>query len=146
VKEMDVKVGAHWYRNSNGIIEIEGLPQIELMLRKTGGTPIRVNFAIFDQVGKLHAKVEGNSLVINEQGAYKLERLDSGLTLKKSANGKKVLELNVTGEDKVEIPEGEFYTLQGHTLKITPREWTVENTTIGDGETDMKGKAVALAS
>ena len=45
---MDVKVGPHWYRNSNGTVEIEGLPQLELELRKTGGVPIRVNFAIFD--------------------------------------------------------------------------------------------------
>jgi len=146
VKDMDVKVGGHWYRNSNGIIEIEGLPQIEVMFRKTGGTPIRVNFAIFDHIGKLHAKVESNSLVINEQGAYKLNLSDRGLTLTQHQNGKKILQLNVTGEGKVEIPEGEFFTLQGHTLKITPREWTVEKTTIGEGETDMKGKAVALAS
>ena len=48
---MDVKVGPHWYRNSNGTVEIEGLPQLELELRKTGGRPVRVNFAIFDQVG-----------------------------------------------------------------------------------------------
>jgi hypothetical protein len=143
---MDVKVGPHWYRNSNGIIEIEGLPQIEVMFRPTGGTPIRVNFAIFDQVGKLHAKIEGNSMVINEQAAYRLERSDRGLKLTQNANGKKVIELNVTGENTVEIPEGEFYTLMGHTLKITPREWTVEKTTVGDGETDMKGKAVALTA
>lgn len=146
MKEMDVKVGSHWYRNSNGIIEIEGLPQIELMFKKTGGTPVRLNFAIFDHVGKLHAKIEGSSLVINEQAAYKLDRSDTGLTLTQNANGKKILELRVTGENTVEIPEGEFYTLMGHTLKITPREWTVEKTTIGDGETDMKGKAVALST
>ena len=146
MNEMDVKVGPHWYRNSNGIIEIEGLPQIEVMFRPTGGTPIRVNFAIFDHVGKLHAKIEGNSMVINEQAAYKLERSDRGLRLTQNANGKKVIELNVTGENTVEIPEGEFYTLMGHTLKITPREWTVEKTTVGEGETDMKGKPVALTA
>ena len=75
---MDVKVGPHWYRNSNGTVEIEGLPQMELELRKTGGVPIRVNFAIFDSGGKLHAKIEANSLVINEQGAYQLGTLRKG--------------------------------------------------------------------
>jgi len=143
---MDVKVGPHWYRNSNGIVEIEGLPQIELQLRKTGGTPVRVNFAIFDKIGKLHAKIEANSLVYNVQGAYHLERLENGLVLTNTGDRKRVLAINVTGTDQVEIPEGEFYTLKGHLLKITPNEWSVEKTTEKSGETDMKGQAVAVSS
>lgn len=143
---MDVKVGPHWYRNSNGIVEIEGLPQIELQLRNTGGTPVRVNFAIFDKIGKLHAKIEANSLVYNVQGAYHLERLENGLVLTNTGDRKRVLAINVTGTDQVEIPEGEFYTLKGHLLKITPNEWSVEKTTEKSGETDMKGQAVAVGS
>ena len=143
---MDVKVGPHWYRNSNGTVEIEGLPQIELQLRKTGGTPVRVNFAIYDKIGKLHAKIEANSLVINEQGAYHLERLENGLVLTNKGDRKRVLTINVTGSDQVEIPEGEFYTLKGHLLKITPNEWSVEKITEKSGETDMKGQAVAVGS
>jgi hypothetical protein len=143
---MDVKVGPHWYRNSNGIVEIDGLPQIELQLRKTGGTPVRVNFAIFDKIGKLHAKVESNSLVYNVQGTYHLERLENGLVLTNTGDRKRVLAINVTGTDQVEIPEGEFYTLKGHLLKITPNEWSVEKTTEKSGETDMKGQAVAVGS
>ena len=142
---MDVKIGPHWYRNSNGILEIEGLPQIELAFRKTGEVPIRINFAIFDKVGKLHAKVESNALVINEQRAYRLERSSDGLTLTHQGEGKKILALKVTGSDQVEIPEGEFYTLKGHVLKITPQEWTIEKITERSGETDLQGKAVALA-
>ncbi len=143
---MDVKVGPHWYRNSNGTVEIEGLPQIELSLRKTGGVPIRLNFAIFDQVGKLHAKVEANSLVINEQGAYHLERSPTGLVLTTDGQQKRVLAIKVGDENQVEIPEGEFYTLKGHLLKITPSEWSVEKSKGTSGETDMKGNAVAVAS
>jgi hypothetical protein len=143
---MDVKFGPHWYRNSNGIVEIEGLPQIELQLRKTGGSPVRVNFAIFDHIGKLHAKIEANSLVINQQGAYQLDRVENGLVLTNRGDRKRVLAINVTGTDQVEIPEGEFYTLKGHLLKITPNEWSVEKTTEKSGETDVKGKAVAVGS
>ena len=143
---MDVKVGPHWYRNSNGTVEIEGLPQIELQLRKTGGIPVRVNFAIFDKIGKLHAKIEANSLVINEQGAYHLERLERGLVLTNKGDRKRVLAINVTGTDQVEIPEGEFYTLKGHLLKITPNEWSMEKTREKSGESDMKGQAVAVGT
>ena len=143
---IDVKVGPHWYRNSNGTVEIEGLPQLELELRKTGGVPVRVNFAIFDSGGKLHAKIEANSLVINEQGAYHLERSEKGLTLTKTNNQKRVLTIRVDDNNQVEISEGEFYTLKGHILKITPQEWSVEKTTGVAGETDMKEEPVAIAS
>ena len=143
---MDVKVGPHWYRNSNGTVEIEGLPQIELELRKTGGAPVRMNFAIFDKSGKLHAKIEANSLVINEQGAYHLERLEKGLVLTTTSNKKPVLVIHVGEHDQVEIPEGEFYTLKGHLLTITPTQWSVEKTTESSGETDMKGQAVMVGS
>ena len=143
---MDVKVGPHWYRNSNGTVEIEGLPQIEMELRKTGGVPIRVNFAIFDSGGKLHAKIESNSLVINEQGAYQLERSAKGLALTKTSDQTRVLAINVGENDQVEIPEGEFYTLKGHIIKITPREWSVEKTTGTAGETDMQGQPVAVGA
>ena len=143
---MDVKVGPHWYRNSNGIIEIEGLPQIELELRKTGGAPIRVNFVIFDKYGKLHAKIEGNSLTINEQAAYHLERLETGVLLTTTKDQKRVLAINVSEANQVEIPEGEFYTLKGHLLTITPQQWSIEKTVGNSGETDMEGKAVAVAS
>ncbi len=143
---MDVKVGPHWYRNSNGTVEIEGLPQMELELRKTGGVPVRVNFAIFDSGGKLHAKIEANSLVINEQGAYHLERSEKGLMLTTTRKGKRVLAINVGENNQVEIPEGEFYTLKGHILKITPEEWSVEKITEKAGETDMKGQPVTVGS
>lgn len=143
---MDVKVGPHWYRNSNGTVEIEGLPQLELAFRKTGGVPIRINFAIFDSGGKLHAKIEANSLVINEQGAYHLARSEKGLRLTTASTRKCVLAINVGDKNQVEIPEGEFYTLKGHILKITPQEWSVEKTKGLSGETDMKGEAVAVGS
>ena len=143
---MDVKVGPHWYRNSNGIVEIQGLPQIELKLGKSGRDPVRINFAIFDKVGKLQAKVEANSLVINEYGTYRLERVDQGIVLSSIADQKRVLAVSAKDQDQVEISEGEFYTLKGHLLKITPKEWSMEKTQEGSGETDMKGQAVAMGS
>ena len=143
---IDVKVGPHWYRNSNGTVEIEGLPQIELELRKTGGVPVRLNFAIFDSGGKLHAKVEANSLVINEQGAYHLQRSEKGLKLTKTSNGNPVLTINVGEQSQIEIPEGEFYTLKGHILNISSQEWTVEKSKGVEGETDMKGEPVAVGA
>jgi len=141
---MDVKVGPHWYRNSNGTIEIEGLPQIELTLQKAGG-PLRLTFPIFDNVGQLRAKVEASSLTINEQGAYELVKKENGLLLQQTETKKPVLDITVSEGGKVEISRGEFYTLKGHLITITPLEWSVETTKEREGETDAHGKAVCLA-
>ena len=142
---MDVKIGPHWYRNSNGTIEIEGLPQIELSFRKVGGN-LRLNFAIFDNVGRMHAKVEASSMIINEQGAYELVKKEDGLLIQQTDSKKPVLDLKVNESNSVVIPQGEFYTLRGHLLTITPLEWSVEKTKEREGETDVKGQAVCLAS
>ena len=141
---MDVKVGPHWYRNSNGTIEIEGLPQIELSFRKGKG-PLHLNFAIFDHVGQIHAKVEASSLIINHQGTYELIKKEDGLLIQQTETKKPVLDMKVLEGDKVEISQGEFYTLKGHLITITPLEWSVEKTKEREGETDSKGHAVCLA-
>ena len=141
---MDVKVGPHWYRNSNGTIEIEGLPQIELSFRKDGG-PLLLTFPIFDRVGELHAKVESSSLTINHQRTYELIKKEGGLLLQQTETKKPVLDLKVSERDKVEISRGEFYTLKGHLITITPLEWSVEKTKEREGETDVQGGAVCLA-
>ena len=92
---MDVKVGPHWYRNSDGTIEIEGVPQMEMTLVKPCG-PLRVNLVLFDTVGNLHTKVEGNSLVVNEQRAYQVVSTDTRFVLQQTDTKKTVWEINVT--------------------------------------------------
>ena len=141
--EMDIQIGPHWYRNTDGTVEIEGLPQIEIESPGNGRLP-RVNFAIFDAVGKMPGKLMNSSLAINEQGAYTLTKEASSLTLKQAESGTEVLHVEFKDEHHVMLPRGEFYTLKGHLLTITPSEWTVEKTTGKEGETDMKGKPATL--
>ena len=59
---MDIQIGPHLYRNSNGTIEVEGVPQIDIEPRPSGGFP-KVNFAIFDNgknAGQTHEQHVGN--------------------------------------------------------------------------------------
>ena len=142
---MDIQIGPHWYKNTDGTIEIEGLPQIEIEFRDNGKPP-RINFAIFDAVGKMPGKLMNSSLAVNEQGAYTLTKDASSLVLKKSDSGQDVLHLKFEDANRVMIPWGEFYTLKGHLLKITPSEWTVEKLTGKEGETDMGGKPATLGT
>ncbi|RMH37330.1 MAG: hypothetical protein D6690_02890 [Nitrospirae bacterium] len=141
---MDIKVGPHWYRNADGLIQIEGLPQIEIIVPRPGG-PLRVNFALFDEHGRLHGKLEASSLVINERGMYRLEKTATSVRLTNNETGRVVLDMKLTEGDRVEISEGEFYTLKGHLFRVTPLEWAVERTVVREGETDVKGQSVSLA-
>ena len=140
---MDIQIGKHVYRNTDGTIEIEGALQIEIALRGTG-TPPRLNFAIFDGNGKMPAKIMNNTFTINEGGAYSLSKSPDGIVITHPESGAEVLNLRVESENMVVISKGHFYTLKGHVISITPEEWTIEKTTVKEGETDMKGKAVSL--
>ena len=59
-------------------------------------------------------------------------------------SGKEIFHMALQENGRLVISNGEFYTLKGHTITITPSEWTLEKTTVQDGETDLKGKAVPL--
>ncbi len=139
---MDIQIGSHLYRNSNGTIEIEGVPQIDIEPHPSGGFP-KVNFALFDK-GKMPAKLTNSTLAINEGQAYSLEKSLTSLVMRHQGSGKEILHMTLEENGRLVISHGEFYTLKGHTFTITPSEWTLETTTVQDGETDLKGKAVSL--
>jgi len=140
---MDIQVGQHLYRNTDGTMEIEGALQIEIALRE-GDAPPQLNFALFDGAGKMPAKLMKSTFDINEASAYELTKSPTNLVLNHLPSGTNVLTLDVTPEKRVVISKGKFFTLKGHTIEITPEEWTIEKTTVGEGETDMKGKAACL--
>ena len=124
---MDIQIGQHMYRNTDGTIEIEGALQIEIDVRGNGAPP-RLNFAIFDGMGKLPAKIMNSVFTINEGNAYALAKSPTSLVLTHPETGTEVLNLAVESDKKVVISKGQFYTLKGHTITITPEEWTIEAT------------------
>ena len=140
---MDIKIGPHVFRNTDGTIEIEGVPQLELTQKQPGG-PLQLDFAIFDSIGKMPGKVVNSSLAMNEQRAYRLEKEPTSLKVTKTETGEEVLVLDWKENTLVKIPKGQFYTLKGHFLRITPLELSVDKTTVKEGETDMKGKPATI--
>jgi len=140
---MDIQVGKHVYRNTDGTIEIEGALQMEIFLRSSGAPP-QLTFAIFDRAGKMTAKLQNSHFSINEGSAYSLAKSPTSLLITHHESGTEVLNLTVKSENMIVISEGSFYTLKGHMINITPKEWTIEKTTVTEGETDMRGKAASL--
>ncbi len=140
---MDIQVGPHLYRNTNGTVEIEGVPQIEFALRKPGG-PLSLTFVLFDSRGLMPLKIVNSALAINEQRAYELIKETTSLVLTHRESGEQVLHIELKEEDRVVITQGSFITLKAHHMTITPREWSVDKASAKAGETDMEGKSVSL--
>ena len=91
---MDVEVGSNLYRNTDGMIEIEGVPQIQLALKPTTGD-LLVTFALFDAGGKVTAKLIESTLMINERRAYEVNATPKSLQLTHPASGTVILQIGL---------------------------------------------------
>jgi hypothetical protein len=140
---MDVEVGSNLYRNTDGMIEIEGVPQIQVALKPVTGA-LLVNFALFDAEGKLTAKLNDSTLMINEKRAYDVAKTPTSLSLTHPASGTVILEMSVKSPDVVSCTKGEFHTIKGHVIKISPTEWNIDKLRASGTTQDLKGKSVII--
>jgi hypothetical protein len=140
---MDVEVGSNVYRNTDGMIEIEGVPQIEVAL-KPGTGALLVNFALFNDEGKVIAKLNESTLMINEKRAYEVTRTSKGLLLTHSASGTVILQIEMTAPGIVALTKGEFHTVKGHVIRISPTEWRIDKLHVSGTTQDLNGKSVVI--
>ena len=140
---MDMEVGSNVYRNTDGMIEIEGVPQIEVAL-KPGTGALLVNFALFDAEGKVTAKLNDSTLMINEKRAYDVTTTPKGLSLRYSASGTVILQIDMTAPGVVALTKGEFHTVKGHVIRISPTEWRIDKLHASGTTQDLNGKSVVI--
>ena len=140
---MDVEVGSNLYRNTDGMIEIEGVPQIQLALKSTTGD-LLVSFALFDAGGKVTAKLIDSTLMINERRAYEVNTTSKSLRLTHSASGTVILEMDLKAPDLVAFTKGEFHTMKGHVIYVSPTEWHIDKLRVTGTTLDLKGGSVVL--
>jgi hypothetical protein len=140
---MDMEVGSNVYRNTDGMIEIEGVPQIEVAL-KPGTGALLVNFALFNDEGKVIAKLNESTLMINEKRAYDVTRTSKGLLLTHSASGTVILQIEMTAPGVVALTKGEFHTVKGHVIRISPTEWRIDKLHASGTTQDLNGKSVVI--
>ena len=140
---MDVEVGSNLYRNTDGMIEIEGVPQIEVVLKPTTGA-LLVNFALFDANGKVTAKLNDSTLMINEKRAYDVTQTPKSLLLTHPASGTVVLQIDLKAPDVVAFTKGEFHTIKGHVIQVSATEWKIDKLRASGTTQDVKGGSVVL--
>ena len=140
---MDVEVGSNLYRNTDGMIEIEGVPQIQVAMQPTTGD-LLVNFALFDAAGKVTAKLVDSTLMINERRAYEVNKTPNNLLLTHLASGTVILQMDVKAPDVVAFTKGEFHTIKGHVIRVSPTEWKIDKLRASGTTQDVKGGSVVL--
>jgi hypothetical protein len=140
---MDVEVGSNLYRNTDGMIEIEGVPQIQVALKPITGA-LLVNFALFNAEGKVMAKLNDSTLMINERRAYEVTKTPNSLLLTHPESGAVILQIEVKTPDVVAFTKGEFHTIKGHVIRITPTEWNIDKLRASGTTQDVKVGSVFL--
>lgn len=140
---MNIEIGSTLYRNSNGTIEVEGVPQIQLARHSVTGA-LLVNFALFDANGRMLAKVVDSTLMFNDRRAYEVAKTDTSLAMKEVASGKILLELDAKAPDTVSFSRGEFHTVKGRLFQVSPTGWKIDKQQKSGGTQDAQGGAVSI--
>lgn len=140
---MDIEIGSNLYKNCNGIIEIDGVPQIQVACHPSTGA-LLVNFALFDSNGRMLAKVVDSTMMFNERRAYELTKTNKSVTMKEAESGTVLLQFDVKASDAVSFSRGEFHTMKGRLLHVSPREWKLDKQQKSGQAHDAKGGAVAI--
>ena len=140
---MDLEIGSNVYRNTDGTVEVEGVPQLTVTLKKPDG-PLVVNFVTFDTVGRMTSKMVESTMQFNERRTLDLAKTPTGLKLTQAESGEVVLHIEVKAPSYVVVKQANFITAKGHTMDISMIEWKVDKRRMSGGNTDVKGGAVAI--
>jgi hypothetical protein len=138
---MDLEVGSNLYQNTDGTIEIEGVPQIQVALKPNA---LLVNFALFDATGKMIAKLVDSTLMFNERRAYEVTKAPSRVTLTHMESKNIILQMELKKPDVVAFTKGGFYTVKGHLLEVSPTEWKVDKQRASGTTQNVQGGAVKI--
>ena len=140
---MDLEIGSNLYRNTDGTVEVEGVPQMTIGLRKPEG-PLVVTFVMFDQVGRVIMKVVDSTMAFNERRAHELEKTATRFALKHVESGKAVIVMEVKQPGRVTVTQGDWVTIKGHRMEILPHEWRLDKLKKAREDLDVKGGPVRL--
>lgn len=140
---MDIEVGSNLYRNTDGTIVIEGVPQIQVARHPSTGA-LLVNFALFDSTGRMLAKMVDSTLMFNDRRAYDVSKTAQSVAVREFASNKVLLQLDVKALDLVSLSKGEFHTMKGHVLQVSAKEWKIDKQVKSGQIIDANGGAVSI--
>ena len=140
---MNVEIGSNVYQNTDGTIEIEGIPQIQISLKEPSKA-LMINFALFDENGKVTAKLVDSTLMFNERRAYELAKTPTSVKLTHSESKKVVLEITFKAPDVVLFSKAGFHSIKGHLVEVSGKEWKIDRQQASGTTQDALGGSVKL--
>lgn len=139
---MDVEIGSNLYRNSDGTIEVEGVPQIQIALKEP--SKLLVSFALFDENGKMVAKLVDSTLMFNERRAYEIAKTPTRITLSHTESKQVVLQFDVKAPGHVVCSKAGFRSVKGHLLEVSSKQWKIDKQQASGTTQDANGGAVKI--
>jgi len=140
---MDLQIGSNLYRNTDGTIEVEGVPLMQVAQHSSTGA-LLVSFALFDQTGKMLVKLVDSNITFNERRAYDVTKTPKTVLLKETATGKVLLQVEAKAPNVAIFSKGEFLTMKGHTLEVSAKEWRLDKLKTSGVTQDQKGGSVSI--
>jgi hypothetical protein len=152
---LELLIGSNIFRNTNGVIKVQGKEQLVLEFRPEQGL-LLVTMDLYSENGIHVAHLRRNVFVLNrsEQFAAEIHRSQCEaqvdhpwVRLLDRRSGLPVLETQVVSENRAHILSGKFYSHQGAPVEITPHYCRIGAGTTLFGEiVESRGGMVSLGS
>jgi len=141
---MELNIESNIIRNSSGVLNVDGKDQIFLEIGKIDNQ-LLLTADIYNLQGNHIAKLRRNAWAFNRDEKFKITTDPASLNLielieeEEEETEQIIFEAKVLGKDKIEVPQGKFYTHRGDLVEITPEFWQIKDWTISGNSIDARG-------
>ncbi len=148
---IELLIGSNRFRNTNGVVKIHGKEQ--LVLEAKDGV-LYATIDLYNEAGAHVAHIRRNVLVLNQTGQFDIDlqsmEIDApepapAVRIRDRQTDTLVFEVTVTGESKIAITAGRFYSHKGTAVEITPHYCRIGSGTTRFGDiVENRGGTVVL--
>ena len=150
---MDLKIGSNAFRNTNGVLVIQGKEQVVLELRAEN-RQLLLTMDLYDQESKHVAHLRRNAWGFNADNRFSISVQPESpalftpppsLHITESGTGETVFEARVIENDIVSIPNARFYSHHGQLVEISSHYCRVGGGSAMFGDVaDVRGGPVTI--
>ncbi len=149
----ELLIGSNIFRNTNGVVTIQGKEQLVLETRPGQGL-LLVTIDLYNAIGTQIAHVRRNTLVINQAAQFTIDIHQATTNMPSDApwvrlysrqSGEIAFEARIVSDNRIQITSGRLYSHRGALVDITPHYCR-----IGSGRTlfgdivENRGRTVVL--
>lgn len=149
----ELLIGSNIFRNTNGVVTIQGKEQLVLEARPEQGL-LLVTIDLYDATGTQIAHVRRNTLVVNQAAQFTIDIHQATTNMPSDApwvrlygrqSGEIAFEARIVSDNRIQITSGRFYSHAGALVDITPHYCRIGSgrTLFGD-VVENRGRTVVL--